>query len=49
MNHYFKEWIEMYSEAENVLSFIEILYAKGQSNIMSIVLRGLEKEAKGGV
>lgn len=39
-NHYFKEWFDMYSEAENALSFIKITYAKGQSNIMSFVLGG---------
>lgn len=39
----------MYSEADNVSSFIKITYTKGQSNIISIVLGGLEKEGKGGV
>lgn len=38
MNHYFKEWFEMYSEADNVLSFIKITHCKGQFNIISIVL-----------
>lgn len=44
----------MYSEAPNVLSFVKITYAKGQSNITSIVVGDLEgnsppKEGKGGV
>lgn len=38
MNHYLKERFEMYSEADNVLSFIKITYTKGQSNIISIIL-----------
>lgn len=38
----------MHSEAENVLSFIKITYAKGQHNIMSIVLGALKKEGESG-
>lgn len=52
MNQYFKEWFQMqrmYSDAENGLSFIKITHAKGQSNIMSIVLEGLEEEGQGDV
>lgn len=46
MNHYCKEWFEIYSEVENVL-FIKTMYAKVQPNIMSIVLGVLEKKSKG--
>ena len=40
----------MYSGAGNALVFIKIMYAKGQSNVMSFVLgwgEVLEKEGRG--
>ena len=49
-DHYLKEWFEMGSGAGNALVFIKIMYAKGQSNVMSFVLgweEVLEKEGRG--